>query len=164
MDYRMPKVDGLRASRIITEILPETRIIMVSAEDTSEFMFNAIESRVSGIVTKTSSEAELLQAISDVMSGKPYLNISVSNKITEHLYEKAKKRLGDNQAKSLLTNRELEVLNLLVKGYSASQISGKLIISRRTVEAHKANMLKKCQVATTPDLIRFAISKNLIGI
>ena len=165
MDYRMPKMHGLKAAEIIMKILPETKIIMVSAEENSEFMYDAIDAKVSGIVAKTSSEEELLKAISDVMNGQSFLNGMVSDKITQHIYEKKRKRIGSRHLQSsLLTDRELEILNLLAKGNSAAQIAFRLFISRRTVEAHKANILKKCEVGSTPDLIRFAISKKLIAI
>jgi two-component system, NarL family, response regulator NreC len=165
MDYRMPMMDGLKASRLITKNLPGTKIIMVSGEETSDFMIDAIEARVSGIVTKSSSEKELLKAIFAVIHGKTYLNNSVCNKIAEHLYEKQRKKISSKHIQSsLLSDRELEILTLLAKGNSAAQIAEKLVISRRTVEAHKANILKKCQVGSTPDLVRFAISKNLITI
>jgi len=163
MDYRMPIMDGLQASRIITKNFPGIKIIMVSAEENSEFMFDAVDARVSGIVTKTCSDAELLKAIFDVQNGRSYLNSSVSDKITQHFYEKKRKRVGSKHLHStLLSDRELEILKLLSKGNSAAQIATKLFISKRTVEAHKANILKKCQVGSTPELVRFAICKKLI--
>ncbi len=163
MDYRMPKMDGLIASAIITKNLPETKIIMVSAEENSEFLFDAIDARVSGIVNKTSSDVELMKAIFNVKNGKFYLNSLVSDKITQHFFERKRKRvMSKHLHSSLLSDRELEILNLLAKGNSAIQIAGLLFISKRTVESHKANILKKCQVRSTPDLVRFAISKKLI--
>ena len=145
MDYRMPKMDGLTASIIITNNHPETKIIMVSGEENSEFMFDAVDARVSGIVTKTCSDVELLNAIFNVKNGKSYLNSFVSDKITQHLFEKNRKRvLSKHLNSSLLTDRELEILNLLAKGNSAPQIATKLFISKRTVDAHKANIIKKC--------------------
>jgi DNA-binding NarL/FixJ family response regulator len=164
MDYRMPVMDGLQASRIIIENQPDTRIIMVSAEEDNEFMFKAIGTRVSGIVMKSASESELLRAINAVIQGKIYINSIVSEKVTEHLFEKNQRRIGvSHQKSSLFSNREIEILNLLVQGNSAAKIAEHLYISRRTVEAHKANMLKKCKVASTPDLIRFAISHHIIS-
>ena len=165
MDFRMPKMDGLKAAAIITKNLPETKIIMVSAEENSEFMFDAVNARVSGIVTKTDSDTELLKAISNVKNGKSYLNRSVSDKITQHIFEKKKITIKSKHLQSsLLSDRELEILALLVKGNTAIQIAAKLYISKRTVESHKANIMKKCQVKSTPDLVRFAISKKLIVI
>ncbi len=165
MDYRMPKMNGLKAAEIILSNFPDTKIIMVSAEENSEFMMDAVDTKVAGIVSKTASEPELLKAISEVTKGQTYLKGIVSDKIMQHLYEKNRKKIkGRHLQTPLLTDRELEVLNLLAKGNSALQIATKLYISRRTVEAHKANIIKKCQVESTPDLIRFAISKRLITI
>jgi two-component system, NarL family, response regulator NreC len=165
MDYRMPGMDGLRAAEIITTNLPDAKIIMVSAEENSEFMFDALDAHVAGIVAKTASDEELLHAINQVKNGQSYLNNMVSDKVLQHFYEKKKKKIKSKHLQtSLLTDRELEILNLLAKGNSAALIATKLFISKRTVEAHKANIMKKCQVGSTPDLIRFAISKKLITI
>jgi two-component system, NarL family, response regulator NreC len=163
MDYRMPIMDGLRASVIILENLPETKIIMVTAEENSEFMFDAVDARICGIVSKTSTDIDLLNAICNVKNGKAYLNSIVSDKITQHLYQKKRKKIKSRHLNSsLLSDRELEILNLLSKGNSSAEIGIKLFISKRTVDSHKANIIKKCQVRSTPDLVRYAIAKNLI--
>jgi two-component system, NarL family, response regulator NreC len=163
MDYRMPGVNGLDASKIILEDLPQTKIIMVSAEENDEFMFEAVATKVSGIVSKAASDSELLAAIEDVINGRSYINADSALQITQHLWNKNKKIKGKKHRKSsLLSDRELEILNFIAKGLSTVQIADKLFISHRTVESHRSNMLKKCNVATTPQLVRFAIRKNLI--
>lgn len=165
MDYWMPKMNGLKASKIILKQNPKAKIIIVSAEGHSEFLYEAVDAEVSGIVAKNSSDADLFQAIEQVRRGLTYMNSQVSDKVTQVFYERKKKRIGiRHRHSSLFSDREMEVLKLLLNGNTASQIADQLYISRRTVEGHKANMLKKCQVKSTPDLIRFAISKKLIVI
>jgi|WetSurMetagenome_2_1015567.scaffolds.fasta_scaffold335193_2 two-component system, NarL family, response regulator NreC len=165
MDYRMPGLDGLKAAETIISEFPETKVIMVSAEEDSEFMFAALDANVSGIVAKTASDEELLHAIRMVKNGKRYFEGLTPEKISQYFYEKNKKRIpGKHHHSSLLTDRELEILVLIARGNSAADIAAKLFISKRTVEVHKANIMKKCQVGSTADLVRYAISKKLIDL
>jgi DNA-binding NarL/FixJ family response regulator len=163
MDYRMPKMDGLTAAEIILQNLPETKIIMVSAEENNEFMFNAIDTGVSGIVAKMAPEEELMEAIDTVIRGEIYLNPRVSEKIAQYFYEKKKRRvIRKHNASPIFSDRELEVLRLIVQGNSSPKIADYLFLSKRTVESHRANIIKKCQVSSTADLVRFAIANKLI--
>jgi two-component system, NarL family, response regulator NreC len=163
MDYRMPKMDGLLAAEIILQNFPETKIIMVSAEENNEFMFNAIDTGVSGIVPKMAPEEELMEAISTVIKGEIYLNPLVSEKIAQYFYEKKKRRvIKRHHASPIFSDRELEILRLIVQGHSSPKIADLLFISKRTVESHRANIIKKCQVSSTADLIRFAIANKMI--
>lgn len=162
MDYRMPRMDGLKASAMIMEEFPETRIIMVSMEEGSEYVRDAFEAKVSGIVTKTYSEVELLEAISTVRNGKTYLRPKDRDLFLEIMLEKNRRKIESrHQSSPLLTDREVEIIRYIVKGKSAQEIAELLSISRRTVETHKANILTKCQVKSTAELIRYALTNNL---
>ena len=165
MDYRMPKMDGLKASSIIMEQLPKTKIIMVSMEEGTEYVRDAFDANVCGIVTKTYSEVELIDAITTVRNGKIYLNKNDKEILVEYLAEKNRRRIeGRHQVSPVLTDREIEVIRYIVLGKTAKEIAELLSISSRTVETHKTNILSKCQVKTTAELVRYAISKKLVSL
>ena len=157
LDYHMPKLDGAKAATIIMKASPQTKIIIVSMDVNPEMIIDIIHAGVVGIVSKHSTEDELILAIDAVKNGKRHLSVDASEIVGQNFFEKKKKTRRHRHIKSqLLTDREMEVLKYVMKGLSPATIAKVLSLSERTVSNHKANMFRKCKVKSTTELIRFA--------
>jgi two-component system, NarL family, response regulator NreC len=163
LDYHMPKLDGLKTTTIIKRSLPESKIIIVTMDMNPEMVTALIDVGVAGIVSKQSPDNELILAIDTVKSGKRHLSEFASKIITQKVIEKKQRIMHDKHTRSkLLTDREIEVLKYLVKGYSCPVIAKTLSLSYRTVENHKANLFRKCKVSSIIELARIAIKMKII--
>ena len=164
LDYHMPKLDGVKAANIIKEARPESKIIMVSMDMSPEIIIEMIGAGVSKIVSKNSNENELLQAIDKMKNGKRHLSETASEILTQDLLEyKKRKRYSRNTKNNLLTDREMEILNYVVKGATSPTIGRILSISTRTVTNHKSTIFRKCKVKSTIELVRFAIKTGMVN-
>ena len=155
MDIGMPVMDGVEATRRALEKYPQLKILVLSMYDESEYYNSMIELGVKGFVLKDMDNEELYEAIRKVNAGGTHFS-------QELLLSIIKRKTPEN--KIILTRREKEVLDLICKGYSNQQISDKLIISQRTVERHRANLLAKTDSRNSISLVVFAIKNRLISI
>ena len=163
LDYHMPRLDGVKAAAIIKKASPESKIIIVSMDMNPEMIIEMIHAGVAGIVSKQSSDDELLLAIDAVKNGKQHLSGHVSEIVSHNFLEKKKRDRHSRHTKDqLFTDRESEILKHIMNGLSCQTIAKALALSTRTVSNHKANMFRKCNVSSTSELIRFA-SKIKIG-
>jgi len=156
LDYHMPKLDGAKAATIIMKASPQTKIIIVSMDVSPEMIMEIIHAGVVGIVSKQSTEDELISAIDAVKNGKRHLSAHASEIVSQNFLEKKKSNRQYRHTKSqLLTDRETEILKYIVQGFSTPTIAKTLSISSRTVDNHKLNMFKKCKVNSTLELIQY---------
>jgi len=157
LDYHMPKLDGAKAATIIMKASPQTKIIIVSMDVSPEAIIEIIQAGVVGIVSKQSTEDELISAIDAVKNGKRHLSAHASEIVSQNFLEKKTSSRQYRHTKSqLLTDRETEILKYIVQGFSTPTIAKTLSISSRTVDNHKLNMFKKCKVNSTLELIQYA--------
>ncbi|WP_102335367.1 response regulator transcription factor [Salimicrobium jeotgali] len=163
MDLSMPHgKDGLSATSEIKNKFPETNVLVLTMHDDEEYLFRAIQLGASGCILKNAPHDELIKAIHQVSKGDAYLYPSATKRLMEEYMTKVEKgKEGDRF--SLLSDREKEVLALVAKGYSNKETGEKLIISVKTVEAHKANVMEKLQLKTRPELVEYAWKKGLFG-
>jgi len=155
MDIGMPVMDGIEATRRALENFPQLKILVLSMYDESEYYNSMIELGVKGFVLKDMDNDELYDAIRKVNAGGTHFS-------QELLLSIIKKKTPEN--KILFTRREKEILDLICKGYSNQQISDKLIISQRTVERHRANLLTKTDSRNSISLVVYAIKNRLVSI
>lgn len=155
MDIGMPVMDGVEATKRALEKYPQLKILVLSMYDESEYYNSMIELGVKGFVLKDMDNKELYEAIRKVNGGGTHFS-------QELLLSIIKRKTPEN--KILLTRREKEILDLICKGYSNQQISDKLIISQRTVERHRANLLTKTESRNSISLVVFAIKNRMISI
>lgn len=156
LDINMPGMDGIETARLIRQRKPEIRIIMLTTYNDREIISEMVHIGVSGYLLKNSDKEELVEAIFKVMKGRHYFSEEVENIILEGLVEKEEKEVTS------LTERELEVVQLLAKEYTNERIATELHISYRTVETHRKNIMQKTRSSNLAGLIRFAISKGLV--
>ncbi|MFH1035245.1 MAG: response regulator transcription factor [Pseudomonadota bacterium] len=163
LDIAMPEFSGIEAARRIMSQWPFTRIIMVSIHSRKPFILEALKVGARGYLLKESAADKLLVAAEAVMRGDSYLDSPVANHIINE-FVKESSGLAPAPPDSALTERERQVLLLVVEGLSSREIAEKLFISIKTVEHHRANLMAKLQVHDLIDLVKFAITAGLIDV
>jgi DNA-binding NarL/FixJ family response regulator len=154
MDLVLPELNGIDATLRILDSLPLTRVVILSACDTSEHVFRALRAGARGYVLKESAGAELVHAVSVVFAGERYLSARLTGVVIDEL-------LGDATPASpieSLSPREREVMHLTVSGASSAEIGEKLSLSRKTVDTYRSRVMGKLGVPDLAGLIRFGIA------
>ena len=161
MDLSMPRMNGMDAIREVKKRYPETKIIALTVHKEEEYVLTTLQAGADGYVLKDATHAELLMAIKNVLMGKPYLSPGVSEKVIEG-YLDGKKTVKDKSAWHTLTEREREILKLIAEGYKNKEVADYLCISLKTVEKHRANLMKKLDLHNAAALTAFAMKKGLV--
>jgi len=161
MDIDMPRMNGLDATEKALEILPELKIIAFSMFSDEEYYYKMIDRGVKGFILKTSGINELETAIQNVMSGDTYFSNELLRKIINNF---GRTNTTKQTALENLTEREIEILQLICLGLNTDQIAEKLFISPKTVKSHKSNLLEKTVCKNTPALILYAIKNKIVQI
>ena len=159
MDLTMPKTNGLDAIGDIKACSPGTRILILTVHKIEEYVRACLKAGADGYLLKKSSHKELLNAIRHVISGDPYLDPGISDKIIQG-YLKGTPQ-ADQGALNTLTKREREVLKLIAEGYKTAEISDYLCISRNTVDSHRSNLMRKLDLHSAAALTAYAIKQGL---
>lgn len=160
IDIGLPGINGIELTRKAIRDFPDTKVVLHSASIGEEVIVMGFEAGALAYVPKNFKPGQLVEAIRTVMRGEHYSKGFVSEILIENfLKEKTKKSGG-----SSLTERELEVLRALAQGESNQQMAEHFCISVRTVEAHKANIMKKLKLNNTAELVVYAIKNNLVKI
>jgi DNA-binding NarL/FixJ family response regulator len=162
MDLSMPKLDGISVMREIKTMYPETKILALTIHESDEFVLQAFNAGANGYCIKDSSRRDLLTAIQTVLDGKSYISPQLADQVMEG-YLESSKRLKSKTDWETITEREKEVLTLVVEGYKNRQIAERLLISIKTVEKHRANIMKKLDLHSASELTAYALGKNLIA-
>ena len=162
MDLSMPRMSGMDAIREIKKRYPETKIIALTVHKTEEYLLTTLQAGADGFVLKDATHGELITAIKSVMGGKSYLSPGVSEKVIEG-YLKGKKSSRSLSSWESLSQREREVLKLIAEGYKNKEIAGDLCISLKTVEKHRANLMKKLDLHNAAALTVYAMDKWLVN-
>ena len=154
MDISMPEMNGLRATKRLKSEFPDIKILTLTRHEDDSFLEQLISAGASGYVLKQSAPAELINAIRTVASGRSYLDPSLAGKVMSGYAVRTLR--GDEQAGSV-SGRELEVLRCIALGYANKEIATRLNLSVKTVEAHKANAMRKLNMRGRIDIVRYAI-------
>lgn len=163
MDVSMPIMGGLEATRRIVKEFPETKVLVLTQYDDKEYFFPVIESGASGFISKAAASSELTAGIRSVSRGDSYLSPSVTKLLVENYQQTAGERITQDPYKAL-TAREREVLKLLAEGHSTQEIADILVITPKTVEGHKTNLMAKLGIHNRVDLVKYALRKGIISI
>jgi len=161
MNLCMPKMNGPSAIREIKRNHPTPKIIALTLRTSDEHILEAFNAGADGYCLKNDTHVELLTAVRRVLEGKKYLSPEISEKILNGYLEQ--KAQSDPVAPDDLTSREMGVLKLVAEGYTSRQIGAFLGISPKTVDKHRANMMKKLGVHTAAALTAYAIGKGLVS-
>jgi len=160
LDLVMPGFDGLEVMRHVRMRSPKTSVLILSMHCAEEKIAAAMVAGASGYILKASISAEIIPAIRKVISGRTYISPSISNEILQSCIQHSKEKPFDRIES--LTTREREVLSLAVEGRPSSEIGRLLFISPRTVEIHRANLMKKLGCRNRTELVRYAIKCKFV--
>jgi DNA-binding NarL/FixJ family response regulator len=160
LDVSMPRLTGLQAAREIARRAPGVRVLMLSMHDSEQYLFDALEAGASGYVLKTAADRDVVAAVRGAMRGEPFLYPRAVRAIVRDYLERAQR--GEQTPRDPLTPRELEVVKLIAEAHSNDEIAELLVISRKTVERHRANILEKLGMHDRVQLTRYAIRRGLV--
>ena len=155
MDISMPEINGLKATKRIKQDSPQIKILALTRHTDDGYIQQLIRAGANGYVLKQSAPTELINAIRAICTGKSYLDPSLTERVMGG-YIRQSTALS-NARKVAMTDRESEVIRLIAWGYSNKEIGERMQISVKTVEAHKANAMKKLGISSRIDIVRYAI-------
>jgi len=163
LDISLPTMSGIEIAKILTAEFPQIKKLIVSMYTSEDFIFNSLKAGINGYLPKNTTREELLKAINEVYNGNEYFSKNISDTILKSYVKSAKygNNISDDKLGNL-TTREQEILLYVVEGMNNSNIANKLNISIRTVETHKTSIMRKLNLNSTVDLVKFAIKHNII--
>lgn len=161
MDIAMPIMGGLETTRRIRKDFPQIKIIILTQYDDKEYVYPAIKAGANGFISKAAESSELVSAIRHIYKGDSYLSPSIAKYFIED-YQSGTPLPFTTDPYDQLTDREKEILKLVVEGYSTRQIADMLYISIKTVESHKTSLMSKLNIRDRVELTKYAIRKGII--
>ena len=160
MDIGLPDLSGIDATREIKKRMPDVSIVALTIHEDEEYFFKMLEAGASGYVPKRAAPEELITAIRAAATGQVYLYPSLAKLLVRDFLDGG--RAPDEQTSSDLTDREQEVLTYLAEGANNSEIAAALVISPKTVARHRENIMRKLNLHSRAELVRYAIRKGII--
>jgi DNA-binding NarL/FixJ family response regulator len=160
LDVSMPRLTGLQAAAELRSQRPDLHVLMLSMHDNEQYFFEALKAGASGYVLKSAAERDLVEACRASMRGEPFLYPAAVTALVRDYLDRA--RRGEAAPKDPLTPRELEVVKLIAEGHTTEEIAELLVISKKTVERHRANILEKLEMRNRVELTRYAIRHGLV--
>ncbi|WP_139955699.1 response regulator [Flavicella sediminum] len=155
LDLVMPNMDGFQVLDLLSKEKSAPKVIVISMHDDGNYMVKCAKFGAYGYLLKNADEEELVAAIDSVYKGKKYYNLEVTEKMVSNMSK-------EKGTPKRLTQKETEILGLLSKGFTTKEIASDLFVSVRTVETHRANMLKKLEVKNSAELINKAITLKIL--
>ncbi|HET7572156.1 MAG TPA: response regulator transcription factor [Gaiellaceae bacterium] len=156
LDVSMPRMTGLQATRELAGRKPGLPILILSMHDDEQYFFEALKAGASGYVLKSVADKELVEACRAMLRGETFLHPSAVSALVRDYVQR------DGERPEALTPRELEVVKLIAEAHSTKQIAEILVLSPKTVERHRANILEKLGLKDRVELTRYAIRKGLV--
>jgi DNA-binding NarL/FixJ family response regulator len=157
LDVSMPRMTGIQAAAELHKRKPGLRILMLSMHDSEQFLFEALKAGASGYVLKSAADTDIVDACRAAMRGDSFLYPSAITTLVRDYVERG----GEGEHFDVLTPRELEVLKLIAEAHSSKEIAEELVISIKTVERHRQNILDKLGMRDRVELTRYAIRRGL---
>jgi DNA-binding NarL/FixJ family response regulator len=153
MDISMPKLNGLKATEKLTAECPQVKVLTLSRHADDGYIRELLAAGACAYVLKQSAPSELIHAIRAVAAGGKYIDPKLTAKVVDRFSDRAAR----GEAKGILSDRESEVLRYIARGYSNKEIAAQISLSVKTVEVHKANAMRKLNITSRIDLVRYAI-------
>ncbi|MET9472969.1 MULTISPECIES: response regulator transcription factor [unclassified Streptomyces] len=160
LDIAMPRLTGLQAARELARTQPGLRLLILTMYDNEQYFFEALAAGASGYVLKSVADRDLVEACRATMRGEPFLYPGAVNALIRNYLDRA--REGGTIPAKAITDREEEILKLVAEGHTSQEIADILVISIKTVERHRANLLEKLGMKDRLELTRYAIRVGLI--
>jgi DNA-binding NarL/FixJ family response regulator len=163
MDIRMPNLDGIAATAAITQVPAAPRVLILTTFNLDEYVYEALNAGASGFLLKNASPEELVNAVKVIARGDALLDPSVTRGVIEQFSQGTAREDFDASSLEDLTAREREVLALLARGHSNSEIADQLVLSSNTVKSHVASILMKLEVRDRVQAVVFAYDAGFVG-
>jgi DNA-binding NarL/FixJ family response regulator len=160
LDVSMPKMTGIQAAEELHRRRPELKVLMLSMYDSEQFLFESLRAGASGYVLKSDADQDIVEAVRRTMRGQSFLYPSAISTLVRDFVDRG--RPDDAQQLDILTPRELQVLKLIAEAHTSKEIAQELVISVKTVERHRQNILDKLGMSDRVELTRYAIRRGLI--
>jgi DNA-binding NarL/FixJ family response regulator len=160
MDITMPELNGIDATQQIIDLHTKVKVIILSMQSSSEHIFRALKAGASGYLLKESAGKEVVEAVRTVTGGKRYLSPSISETLVQD-YIQVRQSSEERSPLESLSEREREILQLVINGRSSAEIADQLFLSPKTVDTYRSRMMKKLGVADLAGLIKFAVMNGL---
>ena len=158
LDVTMPRLTGIQAAKDLTRRAPATRVLMLSMHGSEQYCLESFRAGAGGYVLKSVADRELVEACRAVMRGEAFICPPEAEPVIREYVEGGR----SEAAPEILTPREIEILKLVAEGHTCREIADALVISEKTVERHRANLLDKLGVRDRVDLTRYAIRRGLV--
>lgn len=163
MDIEMPGMNGIEAARQIKAQSPRTAVLALTMYEDDQYFFEMLRAGASGYVPKRAAPDELVSAIRAVSRGEVFLYPSLAGRLVQDYLRRGPAGEGEPPGDEL-TPREQEVLTLIAQGFSNNEIADQLVISAKTVDRHRENIMRKLNLHNRVDLVKYALRKGLIGL
>lgn len=160
LDIAMPRQTGLQAARELSRLQPDLRILILTMYDNEQYFFEALKVGASGYVLKSVADRDLVEACRAAMRDEPFIYPGAETTLIRKYLDRAQH--GDSLPARAITDREEEILKLVAEGHTSKEIGDILVISTKTVERHRANLLQKLGLRDRLELTRYAIRSGLI--
>jgi DNA-binding NarL/FixJ family response regulator len=162
MDLLMPDLNGLDAARQIKKHSPEIEVLVLSGHEETELIQSVFDAGIRAYIFKSQARTHLVPAITALLSHKPYLTSRISEVLFRRFEQQASGQEKEGRTDAALTAREREIVQLLAEGRSNKEVASSLAISIKTVETHRASIMRKLNLGSLSDLVRFAIRTKII--
>ncbi|HEY7416294.1 MAG TPA: response regulator transcription factor [Ktedonobacteraceae bacterium] len=166
LDISMPKVDGFQACQVIRRQCPQSQVLVLTMHETEEYFLQALRTGAAGYMVKKAAPAELCTAVRATAHGGTFLYPDLAKVLVRAYLDQTLRPSSSydpSQDKlTILTPREIEVLKLVAAGHTSQEIADQLVVSIKTVQAHRANIMEKLELRDITQLVRFAIKHGLI--
>ena len=163
MDIAMPELNGIDATRQISEACPAVKVIILSMHDSSEHIYQALKAGAKGYLLKESAGKEVVTAVRAVSSGRRYLSDRIEEMVIED-YVLQRDVAPQKSPLDKLSDRERQILQLVVEGKSSTEISETLFLSSKTVDTYRSRLMQKLGIKDLPALVKFAIQHSLTAL
>jgi two-component system response regulator NreC len=163
LDLTMPRVGGMKALQEIARNCRETRVLVLTMHDDPAYLRSALAAGASGYLLKRAVDAELLAAIRAVHHGGIFVDPRLASVLVQDVLAKKGTKTGPTQPINILSDRELQVLKLVARGYSSAQIAKLIAVGVKTVETYRSRFAEKLGLRTRSDVIRFAVQMGLLS-
>jgi two-component system, NarL family, response regulator NreC len=162
LDLTMPRVGGMKALEELAQNCRETRVLVLTMHDDPAYLRSALAAGASGYLLKRAVDAELLAAIRAVHSGGIFVDPRLTGVLIQDVMAKRGTKAGRTKPINILSDRELQVLRLVARGYTSTQIAKQIAVSVKTVETYRSRVVEKLGLRTRTDVIRFAVQMGLL--
>jgi two-component system response regulator NreC len=162
LDLTMPRVGGMKALQEMSRSCRETRVLVLTMHDDPAYLRSALAAGASGYLLKRAVDAELIAAIRAVHRGGTFVDPRLTNVLVQDVLAKKSTKAGASRPVNILSEREMQVLKLVARGYTSAQIAKRIFVGVKTVETYRSRFAEKLGLRTRSDVIRFAVQIGLL--